>query len=68
MNVGQLYEITLGERSDKYVCIRESPSGWQFKRMGMPKTKIDGVRLPESILISPSYNVVQNKISTLKSK
>jgi len=52
MNVGFIYTITLGEHSDKYVCVLKDPIGYKFKRVRLPLTKIDAVRLPENIYIS----------------
>ena len=52
MNVGEIYTITSGFYSDKYIITAKSGKTVVFTRVMMPKTKINAVRLPEHIHIS----------------
>lgn len=51
-NLSDLYSITLGYNVDKYMCTLVGNGTAEFRRVRMPKSKIDGVRLPERISIS----------------
>lgn len=55
MRRGEIYTIKLGKYSDKYLVMMNTPdekSIIQLRRVMLPKTKIDAVRLPEIITIS----------------
>jgi len=52
MTVGFVYTISMGKYSDKYICIMTDPLGYVLKRVRLPKTKIDAIRLPETIYIN----------------
>lgn len=47
-----IYSIRLGDYCDKYVATDITPFGVLLRRVRLPKTKIDRVRLPESITIT----------------
>lgn len=52
MEARELYTITLGKYSDKYMVTTATTIGMtQLRRIRTPKTKIDAVRLPEHISI-----------------
>ena len=46
------YSIRLGNYCDKYIATDITPFGVLLRRVRLPKTKIDRVRLPESITIT----------------
>lgn len=52
MNTGYVYTITLGKYSDKYLCTFNDLGQMIFRRVRMPKNKIDAIRLPENIHIT----------------
>jgi len=52
MKVGLLYEITLGRYHDRYLCDKHDPVGYRMRRVRTAKSKIDAIRLPETIYIS----------------
>lgn len=53
MKVGEIYAVTLGYYSDKYlITIDVNGILFELKRVRRAKTKIDSVRLPERISIS----------------
>lgn len=53
MKCGELWNIKLGKYSDKYLVTFDSTTRqYQLRRVRLPKTKIDAVRLPEYIDIS----------------
>lgn len=51
MNTGEVYAITLGRYSDKYLVTGNFNGTRELRRVRLPKTKIDSVRLPERISI-----------------
>lgn len=52
MNISEIYTITLGKYSDKYLVTGKWYGGdIELRRVRMPQTKIDAVRLPERISI-----------------
>jgi len=51
-NLSDLYSVTLGYNGDKYMLTTVGNGFAEFRRVRMPKSKIDGVRLPERISIS----------------
>lgn len=52
MKVRHIYTVTLGTNSDKYVCIGNDNRGWAIlRRVRKPTSKIDSLRLPETIHI-----------------
>ena len=52
-NLGSIYQLTIGYNWDKYMCTTVGSDGLaEFRRVRRPKSKIDGVRLPERITIS----------------
>lgn len=52
MNTGSVYTISLGRNSDKYLCTGSVGGVVIFRRVRLPKSKIDSLRLPETITIS----------------
>ncbi len=52
MEPGQLYTITLGKYSDKYLVTANWNGAKELRRVRLPKTKIDAIRLPERISIT----------------
>lgn len=52
MNVGEIYLITLGYYSDKYLVTVDAYGTKELRRVRLPKTKIDAIRLPEKISIT----------------
>jgi len=68
MELGSIYTITLGKNADKYMCVGTSPSkeSARFKRVRLPKTKIDAVRLPEIITITLFGNTMPHQITKKK--
>lgn len=62
MYVGTIYQITLGTKhTDRYLCIYNGCGTSQLRRIRMPKSKIDAVRLPEIIHITEYATAVKNK-------
>lgn len=61
MTTGLLYNITLGRYQDKYLVTGDYNGQFELRRVRMPKTKIDGVRLPERISIAYYGSPVGNK-------
>ncbi len=55
MRVGVVYEICLGSNKDKYLCVSAPIIGidglTRLRRVRLPKSKIDSLRLPENISI-----------------
>lgn len=51
MNPSEIYIITLGKYSDKYMVTSSWKGHIELRRVRVPQTKIDGVRLPERISI-----------------
>lgn len=54
MQAGSIYNIQLGNYHDKYLCVFSGTGGYNLRRVRTPKSKIDGIRLPEAISISYS--------------
>lgn len=52
MKVGEIYSIALGKYSDKYLVTGDWYGTFELRRVRLPKTKIDAIRLPERIAIS----------------
>lgn len=52
IDIGEIYQITLGSHSDKYLVTGNFNGVKELRRVQLPKTKIDAVRLPERISIS----------------
>lgn len=53
MKVGEIYAVTLGYYSDKYLVTADvNGISFELKRVRLPKTKIDSVMLPVRISIS----------------
>lgn len=57
MNLREIYEIQLGNYKDKYMVtevmlIKTDKPNATLRRVCMPKSKIDGVRLPNEISIT----------------
>lgn len=68
MQVRDIYEIRLGNYQDKYMVthtylVSNGKINAGLRRVRKPKTKIDGVRLPETISItffaSPTTNPIK---------
>lgn len=51
MEVGQAYIITLGKYRDKYLVTGNHYGVFELRRVRLPKSKIDAVRLPERLSI-----------------
>jgi len=51
-NLSDLYSVTLGYYGDKYMCTTVGNGFAEFRRVRTPKSKIDGVRLPERISLT----------------
>ncbi len=73
MNIRELYEIRLGNYKDKYMVthIFFMPNGKHsadLRRVQRPKTKIDGVRLPETISITFFGSPIPNPVEPTKRK
>jgi len=51
-NLSDIYSLTLGYNGDKYMCTTVGNGFAEFRRVRMPKSKIDGVRLPERITLT----------------
>jgi len=65
--LNELYEVTIGQYKDKYMVVSRSATGQtNLRRIRTPKTKIDGVRLPENITISYFGSQVSNEPKTKK--
>ncbi len=68
MQLGSVYTITLGKYSDQYLCISIGMV-YNLKRVRLPKSKIDGIRLPEYITITNfGTSVSKTKTSTCLQK
>lgn len=53
MNIGEIWDITLGKHTDQYVVTFSSVTRqYKLRRLRVPKTKADAARLPEHIDIS----------------
>jgi hypothetical protein len=52
MEVGEIYTITLGRYTDKYLVTAIGYHARELHRVRTPKTKIDSLRLPETISIA----------------
>ena len=57
MNIREIYEIRLGNYKDKYMVqhtyiSQNRNQNVSLRRVSKPKSKIDGVRLPETISIT----------------
>lgn len=61
MKVGTVYTISVGHHSDKYLCVFVSPAGVEYRRVRKNKSKIDGIRLPETIVIAENYTTTKEK-------
>lgn len=66
MNVGEIYHITLGRYSDKYLVTGNFYGSSELRRVRTPKTKIDAVRLPERISIQVLKKIKDNKLKELQ--
>lgn len=51
MNLSEIYIITLGKYSDKYMVTGNVNNTKELRRVRTPKSKIDSIRLPERISI-----------------
>lgn len=51
-NLSDIYQLQLGYHGDKYMCVGVGRGMAEFRRVRLPKSKIDGVRLPERITLS----------------
>ena len=62
MQIGEIYSIRLGRHMDKYIVTSKIFSTVaELKRVQTPKSKIDGVRLPESMTIIFEGHVIPQK-------
>lgn len=53
MKHGYLYTVTNGKYQDKYLAIQVAyTNSFTLRRVRQPKTKIDAIRLPETIYIT----------------
>lgn len=64
MEVGTAYTITLGKYSDKYLCVFDTLNGGTLRRVRLPKTKIDAIRLPEIIHITEFSKPLPKSLKT----
>jgi len=71
MNLREIYEIRLGNYQDKYMVtevmlIKTDKPNATLRRVRRPKSKIDGVRLPETISITFFGSPLPNPIKKSK--
>lgn len=56
-----IYSIKLGKYCDSYVAVYITPFSVSLRRVRLPKTKIDAVRLPEHITITFEEELLPSK-------